>query len=94
MKEKTIHVLKTIFGYGILIALFGGGLSFFGYAVALCIGGTAAEALCVFIYKKYLPVIVYLSTAMILLGLVIMYLSKDHALTAHKDKAVKHEGEM
>ena len=93
MKEKIIKVLKMIFGYGITIALFGGGLSFVGYMVALCIGGTAAEALCVFIYKQYLPVIIYISTTMILLGLIIMYLSKDHALTANKKKAMKHEGE-
>lgn len=94
MKEKIIRILKTVFGTGIFIALFGGGLSFFGYVAALCIGGTTAEAICHFIYKQYLPVMIYLSTVMILLGLVILYLSSDHALTAHKEKAVKHEGEM
>lgn len=94
MKEKIIRILKTIFGYGIMISLFAGGLSFFGYVAALIVGGPAAEAICTFIYKQYLPVIIYLSTIMILVGLVVMYLSKDHALTAHKDKAVKHEGEM
>lgn len=94
MKEKIIRILKTVFGYGILIALFGGGLSFVGYVAALIIGGPAAEALCVFIYKQYLPVIIYISTGMILLGLIVLYLSKDHALTAHKHKATQHEGEM
>lgn len=84
MKDKIIKVLKVIFGYGIAISLFGGGLSFFGYLIALCIGGRRAEAICVFIYKQYLPVIVYISTIMILIGLIIMYLSREHALTAGK----------
>ena len=84
MKEKIVKVLKTIFGYGIIISLFGGGLSFVGYLVALCIGGETATAICTFIYKEYIPIIVYISTCMVLLGLVIMYLTKDHALTAEK----------
>ena len=37
--KKISDVLKTIFGYGIMISLFAGGLTFFGYVVALCIGG-------------------------------------------------------
>lgn len=82
MKEKIIRILKTVFGAGIAIALFGGGLSFFGYVAALILGGPAAEAICAFLYTKYLRVIIYISTVMILLGLVILYLSKDHALTS------------
>ena len=90
MKDKVIRVLRMVFGYGITISLFGGGLSFFGYVAAFCIGGTTAEAICVFIYKQYLPVIVYLSTSMVLIGLIIMYLSRDHALTAAPKKPKKH----
>lgn len=54
MKEtckKISSVLKTIFGYGIMICLFAGGLTFFGYVAALIIGGETAAAICVFIYK-------------------------------------------
>ena len=49
MKEfckKISAVLKTIFGYGIMISLFAGGLTFFGYVAALIIGGDAAAAIC------------------------------------------------
>ena len=72
MKEfckKISAVLKTIFGYGILICLFAGGLTFFGYLAALIIGGETAAAICVFIYKTIIPMIVRLSTSMVLLGL-------------------------
>lgn len=97
MKEfckKLSNVLKTIFGYGIMIALFAGGLTFFGYVIAIIIGGDTATAICRVIYNNIIPVIIYLSVAMVLLGLVAMYLSGETALTPEKKKAKKHEGEV
>lgn len=97
MKEickKISAVLKTIFGYGIMICLFAGGLTFFGYVAALIIGGEAAAAICAFIYKTIIPYIIKLSTVMVLLGLVAMYLNGEMALTSNKKKASKHQGEM
>ena len=97
MKEfckKLSSVLKTIFGYGIMISLFAGGLTFFGYVAALIIGGDTATAICTVIYKDIIPIIIYLSVIMVLLGLVAMYLNGETALTPEKKKAHKHEGEM
>lgn len=97
MKEfckKLSNILKTIFGYGIMIALFAGGLTFFGYVVALIIGGDVATAICTVIYKGVIPIIIYSSVIMVLLGLVAMYLSGEKALTPDKKKASKHEGEL
>ncbi len=92
--KKIASVLKTIFGYGIMICLFGGGLTFFGYVVALIIGGDTATTICAVIYEKIIPVIIYLSTIMVVLGLVAMYLDGEKALTTDKKKASKHEGEL
>ncbi len=36
---KLSNILKTVFGYGIMIVLFAGGLTFFGYMAALIVGG-------------------------------------------------------
>ncbi|MBE6775906.1 MAG: hypothetical protein E7543_06925 [Ruminococcaceae bacterium] len=97
MKEfckKLSAVLKTIFGYGIMICLFAGGLTFFGYVAALIIGGDTAAAICTFLYKTVIPVIIYLSVIMVLLGLVAMYLNGEKALTPEKKESKKHEGEM
>ena len=94
MKEtckKISNVLKTIFGYGIMICLFAGGLTFFGYMAALVIGGETAATICVFIYKTIIPYIIRLSTAMVLLGLVAMYLNGEMALTSNKKKSGKRE---
>ena len=95
MKEtlkKISDVCKSIFGYGIMIVLFAGGLTFFGYLAALVIGGDTATAICTWIYKSFIPVIIYASTVLILFGLLTMYLAGEKALTPHK-KNMQHEGE-
>lgn len=95
MKEtlkKISDVCKIIFGYGIMIVLFAGGLTFFGYMAALIIGGDTATAMCTWIYKSFIPVMIYASTILILFGLVTMYMAGEKALTPGK-KAAQSEGE-
>lgn len=84
--KKISAVLRIVFGYGIMICLFAGGLTFFGYLAALCIGGETATAICVFIYKTLFPIIIKASTILVLLGLVVMYLNGETALTAAADR--------
>ena len=95
MKEtlkKISDVCKIIFGYGIMIVLFAGGLTFFGYVAALIIGGETATAMCTWIYKSFVPVIIKASTILILFGLITMYLAGEKALTPDK-RGAKAEGE-
>ena len=95
MKEKLkkiSDIFKIIFGYGIEIVLFAGGLTFFGYVIALFIGGETATNLCTWIYKTFIPVIIKASTILILFGLLTMYLAGEKALTPDKHSA-KDEGE-
>ena len=85
MKEfmKKISVfLKTLFGWGIMICLFAGGFTFFGYIAALIIGGETATMICAFIYKSFIPVIVYITSVLVMIGLIAMYLSGETALSA------------
>jgi len=94
MKEKLkkiSDVCKIIFGYGIMITLFVGGLTFFGYVTALIIGGDTAALICDVIYKQIVPVMIKVSTIMVLFGLVTMYLAGEMALTADKKKAEKNK---
>ena len=95
MKEslkKISGVCKLIFGYGIMIVLFAGGLTFFGYVIALIIGGETAASICAWIYKSFIPVIIRASTILILFGLVTMYMAGEKALTPG-GKTKKDEGE-
>lgn len=90
MKEtlkKISNVLKIIFGYGIEIVLFAGGLTFFGYVVALIIGGETAANICTWIYKSFIPVIIKASTILILFGLLTMYMAGEKALTPDRHSA-------
>lgn len=84
--KKFSNILKTIFGYGIMLSLFLGGATFFGYVAALIIGGETATAICNFIYKDFVPELVYYTSLFVLLGLLAMYLGGEMALTAEKKK--------
>ena len=91
--KKISDVCRIVFGYGIEIVLFVGGLTFFGYLAAVIIGGDTAAAMCEWISKSLTPVIIYASTILILFGLLIMYLSGEKALVPDKKKASKEEGD-
>ena len=93
MREKIAEVLRIIFGYGVMICLFVGGLTFFGYVAALIIGGDAAAKICDIIYNGVFPYLILLSTIMVLVGLAKMYLNKEVALTAGKRKEKLDEDE-
>lgn len=87
--KKISDVCKVIFGYGVMLTLFAGGLTFFGYTAALIIGGETAALICEVIYKTIVPVVIYSSTVTVLFGLVTMYLAGEYALTAAKKKQAK-----
>ena len=90
--KKITDICKMIFGYGIMIVLFAGGLTFFGYVAALIIGGETATAICTWIYKSFISIIIYASTVLILFGLLTMYLAGEKALVPGQKNA-RHEGE-
>ena len=83
---KISEVCKKIFGYGIYVSLITGGLTFFGYVAAFIIGGETAAQMCEFIYKKIIPIVIYLANCTILLGILSMYLAGELALTPSKRK--------
>lgn len=87
--KKISDALKIVFGYGIMLTLFVGGLTFFGYLAALVIGGDTATIICEIIYKKIIPIMIYISTSIVLLGIVSMYLGGEEALTSSKKKMTK-----
>ena len=83
------NVCRWIFGYGIMITLFVGGLTFLGYLIAMIIGGDIATAICTFINEQINPIMIYTSTIMVLFGLLTMYLAGEKALTSEKKKNSK-----
>ena len=57
--------------------------------MALIIGGDTATAICTFISKQVNPIMIYISTIMVLFGLLTMYLAGEKALTSEKKKGSK-----
>ena len=91
--KKIADVCKLIFGYGIMIVLFAGDMTFFGYLAALIIGGETATAMCNWIYKSMIPIVIKASTILILFGLLTMYLAGEKALVPGR-KNVKEQKEI
>ena len=89
LRQKTANVLSTIYGVGIMIALFAGGLSFLGYLAAFIIGGETATAICVFIYKTIYPILFYFSSSVVLFGLVKMYVAGEKSMVPTKRQPKK-----
>ena len=80
IRGKIVDGLGLIYGYGILLALLTGGLSFLGYLTAIVLGGDSAEAICTLIYQGIYPKLVYCSALIVLLGIMKVYLeSPQHS---------------
>ena len=87
--KKISTVMKTIFGWGILLSLAVGTLMFLGYVAALIIGGDTAAAICHFIHNQATPVLIYTTSALVLFGLLAMYLGGEIALSNAKAPKTK-----
>ena len=85
-REITAKVLSYIYGIGIALSLFGGALSVLGYIAAFIMGGETAAEICAFIYKNFYPIIIYMSSCSVLLGLVKMYVAGEKSLVPPKKK--------
>ena len=83
---KTAKILSYIYGVGIAVALFAGALSFLGYVAAIIIGGETATAICAFIYKKAYPVLFYVSSVSVVIGLVKMYVAGEKTMVPSKKR--------
>lgn len=86
MCKKIALFLRSVFGWGIGLSLFCGVLCFLGFLVALCVGGELAADICQFLSKTAMPWVIRGTSVMVLLGLVVMYLSGESALTAKRNK--------
>ena len=86
MRQKIAVVMEYIYGIGIFIALFAGGLSCLGYIVALIIGGDIAEKICVFMYKNLYPILFCFASCVALFGLLKMYIAGEKSMVPSKRK--------
>lgn len=86
LRQKTLLVLRTIFGWSVMITLLGGGLTMLSYVVALIVGGDLAAKICEITYKEVWPIIIKVTNITIVLGLLAMYINGDKALSPSEKK--------
>lgn len=90
-KQKFIDILNKTFGFCIYVALLAGGLAFFGFLIAIIIGGANGESLAVAINGKYFPLVIRVASIAIGVGLISMYLGNEQALSLAADKKEAEE---
>ena len=89
--NKISKILDYIYGIGIFIALFVGGLTFIGFIIAFLIGGQTATEICTFIYKKIFAYLIYGGSVVILLGLVNIYIKNQKILSINDKESSKEK---
>ena len=84
IRQKIANVLELVYGIGVLVALFVGGISFLIYLVAFIIGGNMATEICTFTYKTLYPILFYFSSSVVLIGLIKMYVAGEKSMVPTK----------
>ena len=85
--KKGSQILYQLFGWGAYISIFAGAACFFGFVIALIIGGGTGAALAVMIKGTFFPIII----VSVALGLIGMYFGKEQALSMTADKKEAEE---
>ncbi len=94
MKERAYQILNRIFGLGLTIAFFAGGLPLFPFLYALIVGGETGESIANFLYKSYYPWVFILASVSVLAGLAAMYVGGRTAFSVKDLSGGKKEPPM
>lgn len=94
LRQKSLLVIRAIFGCSVAVTLLGGGLTMLCYVVALIVGGDAAAKICEITYKEVWPILIKVTNITIVLGLVAMYINGEKALSpSDKKKKLTKKGD-
>lgn len=84
--KKIAQTLYQLFGWGAYLSIFAGAACFFGFVIALIIGGETGAAMAVTIKGTCFPFIIKVTSISVGLGLIGMYFGKEQALSMTADK--------
>lgn len=84
MKSKIEKLLKSIFSIFVLIAIFGGGVVFLMFLIALIIGGETGGNIAVSARNTVMPYFIKSATIAVISGLLSFYISKVHTLSLNE----------
>lgn len=81
MRDKLYRILNKIYGILMSVSFFGGFLPLIPFIAAIIIGGETGEAIAVFLYKQYFPVVIILGSVAVVIGMIAMYVGKIEGLS-------------
>lgn len=81
MREKIYKFLNKLYGILLTASFFAGLLPLVPFIVAIIIGGTAGEAISLFLYEQYYPWVIAAASVSVVIGLIAMYAGKKKGLT-------------
>lgn len=81
MKNKIENFLKEIFSIFIMIGIFGGGIIFVIFMLAIIIGGDLGASMAITAKDIIMPYFIRFASIGILAGLIYSYLRKSHGLS-------------
>ena len=76
-RKKVVTVFEYSIGIALAVCLFVGGLGFFGYMAAFCIGGDTAVQICDWLYNDFYKALIIISTITTLVSFVLLYVRGD-----------------
>lgn len=89
MKEKLFRLLNRVYGVTMFIAFFGGVIPLPFFLAAIVIGGSAGEAMAVFLYEQFYPWVLALAAIAVMIGVIAMYAGKVEGLSVKQVTAEK-----
>ena len=90
--KKFHNILTKVYRFLMTTSFFGGLLPLIPFVIAMIIGGSTGEAIAVFLYKQYYPVVIILGCLAVVVGWVAMYVGKIEALSVKKTVATEDSG--
>ena len=84
MKEKLQRILASLFSFFIIASIFGGGIIFIMFIMALILGGEAGANLAISASNTVMPYFIRSATISVLVGLISIYIKGAHTLSLEK----------
>ncbi len=84
--------MNKVYGMLLMTSLFAGFLPVIPFIVAIIIGGTSAEKICLFLYNQYYPWVIAATSISVIVGLIGMYVSKMITFDIKKKQKTNEEG--
>lgn len=89
MKGKIQMIINTLFSSLIIISILGGGIIFIMFLLAIILGGNIGTKLANSASDTVMPYFIQIAAIAIFLGLISIYISKNHTLSLKKPNEEK-----